>query len=177
MGSISLQAVCSTIYSASDYLGSVTCRHSGLPGWIHEYCYGADRGVPFDSQGFRSRNTRARAHSSLGCKRQGMLHQACTSWWSQAWTVQHAIVLQQRMTLTHGVKAHMDACCAAFSVGKLASCMSLQEYVNGQLKNKYGDAFIRGNNGESSKRRVAAGSLDWKLVPRQRVGRQAYQAA
>jgi hypothetical protein len=23
-----------------------------------------------------------------------------------------------------------------------------QEYVNGQLKNKYGDAFIRGNNGE-----------------------------
>ena len=24
----------------------------------------------------------------------------------------------------------------------------LQEYVNGQLKNKYGDAFIRGNNGE-----------------------------
>jgi U6 snRNA-associated Sm-like protein LSm6 len=25
---------------------------------------------------------------------------------------------------------------------------SPQEYVNGQLKNKYGDAFIRGNNGE-----------------------------
>ena len=24
----------------------------------------------------------------------------------------------------------------------------LQEYVNGQLKNKFGDAFIRGNNGE-----------------------------
>lgn len=23
---------------------------------------------------------------------------------------------------------------------------SFQEYVNGQLKNKYGDAFIRGNN-------------------------------
>ena len=23
-----------------------------------------------------------------------------------------------------------------------------QEYVGGQLKNKYGDAFIRGNNGE-----------------------------
>ena len=23
----------------------------------------------------------------------------------------------------------------------------LQEYVNGQLKNKFGDAFIRGNNG------------------------------
>ena len=28
----------------------------------------------------------------------------------------------------------------------------VQEYVNGQLKNKYGDAFIRGNNGESHKR-------------------------
>lgn len=25
-----------------------------------------------------------------------------------------------------------------------------QEYVNGQLKNKYGDAFIRGNNGTST---------------------------
>jgi len=25
-----------------------------------------------------------------------------------------------------------------------------EEYVNGQLKNKYGDAFIRGNNGECS---------------------------
>ena len=24
-----------------------------------------------------------------------------------------------------------------------------EEYVNGQLKNKYGDAFIRGNNGQS----------------------------
>ena len=26
-----------------------------------------------------------------------------------------------------------------------------EEYVNGQLKNKYGDAFIRGNNGVSSR--------------------------
>ena len=25
-----------------------------------------------------------------------------------------------------------------------------EEYVNGQLKAKYGDTFIRGNNGESS---------------------------
>lgn len=25
-----------------------------------------------------------------------------------------------------------------------------EEYVNGQLKNKYGDAFIRGNNGEDT---------------------------
>ena len=34
--------------------------------------------------------------------------------------------------------------------------LGLQEYVNGQLKNKYGDAFIRGNNGE---RTLHAG--DW----------------
>lgn len=27
---------------------------------------------------------------------------------------------------------------------------NMQEYVNGQLKNKFGDAFIRGNNGEMS---------------------------
>ena len=25
-----------------------------------------------------------------------------------------------------------------------------EEYVNGQLKNKYGDAFIRGNNGTNA---------------------------
>jgi len=25
-----------------------------------------------------------------------------------------------------------------------------EEYVNGQLKNKYGDAFIRGNNGTTT---------------------------
>lgn len=25
-----------------------------------------------------------------------------------------------------------------------------EEYVNGQLKNKYGDAFLRGNNGKST---------------------------
>lgn len=24
-----------------------------------------------------------------------------------------------------------------------------EEYVNGQLKNKYGDAFLRGNNGKN----------------------------
>ena len=28
-----------------------------------------------------------------------------------------------------------------------------EEYQNGQLKNKYGDAFIRGNNGKFNKRR------------------------
>ena len=30
----------------------------------------------------------------------------------------------------------------------LATHPAPQEYVNGQLKSKYGDAFIRGNNGE-----------------------------
>ncbi|KAG7030535.1 Sm-like protein LSM36B, partial [Cucurbita argyrosperma subsp. argyrosperma] len=36
-----------------------------------------------------------------------------------------------------------------------------EEYVNGQLKNKYGDAFIRGNNVlyiSTSKRTLAEGS-------------------
>lgn len=31
----------------------------------------------------------------------------------------------------------------------LTTLVCVQEYVNGQLKNKYGDVFIRGNNGES----------------------------
>lgn len=31
-----------------------------------------------------------------------------------------------------------------------------EEYVNGQLKNKYGDAFIRGNNGKPCGYRVLA---------------------
>lgn len=29
-----------------------------------------------------------------------------------------------------------------------------EEYVNGQLKNKYGDAFIRGNNGKKSLKNI-----------------------
>lgn len=36
-----------------------------------------------------------------------------------------------------------------------------EEYVNGQLKNKYGDAFIRGNNAlyiSTSKRTLTDGS-------------------
>ncbi|TEA34791.1 hypothetical protein DBR06_SOUSAS11910013, partial [Sousa chinensis] len=33
-----------------------------------------------------------------------------------------------------------------------------EEYVNGQLKNKYGDAFIRGNNADNSSQ-LAAGSV------------------
>lgn len=48
-------------------------------------------------------------------------------------------------------------CTFAVSVGVLA-CLDgymniaieqTEEYVNGQLKNKYGDAFLRGNNGKS----------------------------
>ena len=36
-----------------------------------------------------------------------------------------------------------------------------QEYSNGQLKNKYGDAFIRGNNGA----RLVARSLHLPCIP------------
>ena len=44
-----------------------------------------------------------------------------------------------------------------FNISGVLSCLDgymnialeqTEEYVNGQLKNKYGDAFIRGNNGE-----------------------------
>ena len=36
-----------------------------------------------------------------------------------------------------------------------------EEYVNGQLKNKYGDCFIRGNNGGCCCVPVACGALHW----------------
>ncbi|PON50568.1 LSM domain/archaea-type [Trema orientale] len=42
-----------------------------------------------------------------------------------------------------------------------------EEYVNGQLKNKYGDAFIRGNNVlyiSTSKRTVADGAWHCHLI-------------
>ena len=40
-----------------------------------------------------------------------------------------------------------------------------EEYVNGQLKNKYGDAFIRGNNGKQGQ--TFMGCCRWvpKLSP------------
>lgn len=39
-----------------------------------------------------------------------------------------------------------------------------EEYVNGQLKNKYGDAFIRGNNGNNQKIFVFFFSLKVSLI-------------
>ena len=36
-----------------------------------------------------------------------------------------------------------------------------EEYVNGQLKNKYGDAFIRGNNGNSQRFYTCLLLLNW----------------
>lgn len=41
-----------------------------------------------------------------------------------------------------------------------------EEYVNGQLKAKYGDAFIRGNNGASSRRVRAADHRGARVLPR-----------
>ena len=38
-----------------------------------------------------------------------------------------------------------------------------EEYVNGQLKNKYGDAFIRGNNGRSLMFTVASYELSMSV--------------
>jgi len=40
-----------------------------------------------------------------------------------------------------------------------------EEYVNGQLKNKYGDAFIRGNNGTYSLMNLLLNARQgWKIV-------------
>ena len=36
-----------------------------------------------------------------------------------------------------------------------------EEYVNGQLKNKYGDAFIRGNNGKPMHNHVLTHGFMW----------------
>jgi len=40
-----------------------------------------------------------------------------------------------------------------------------EEYVNGQLKNKYGDAFIRGNNGTCNLMNLLLNARQgWKIV-------------
>lgn len=43
-----------------------------------------------------------------------------------------------------------------------------EEYVNGQKRRSYGDAFVRGNNGKSSRTlptlRITIGSLQYCLV-------------
>lgn len=38
-----------------------------------------------------------------------------------------------------------------------------EEYVNGQLKNKYGDAFIRGNNGTNVGNAIFFFYIFWKI--------------
>jgi hypothetical protein len=45
-------------------------------------------------------------------------------------------------------------------------CLCLQEYVDGQLKNKYGDAFIRGNNGKNLGHtgRLSSASHGWVAI-------------
>lgn len=40
-----------------------------------------------------------------------------------------------------------------------------EEYVNGQLKNKYGDCFIRGNNGENGIQRAGLRWSTWFSLP------------
>lgn len=60
-------------------------------------------------------------------------------------------VLQQQLALPRSVPVVL----APLTTAPASLCpWLLQEYVNGQLKNKYGDVFIRGNNGE----RPAAGT-------------------
>lgn len=58
-----------------------------------------------------------------------------------------------------------------FSLGVLA-CLDgymniaveqTEEYVNGQLKNKYGDAFLRGNNGKFQSLSSLLSLAQWNL--------------
>jgi hypothetical protein len=56
---------------------------------------------------------------------------------------------------------------------RAATALLLQEYVNGQLKNKYGDAFIRGNNGECSREEAGSRALACAL----RAGAETVGAA
>lgn len=68
-------------------------------------------------------------------------------------------VMTRPSFITYPVRSNVKSvhCTFAVSVGVLA-CLDgymniaieqTEEYVNGQLKNKYGDAFLRGNNGKS----------------------------
>ncbi|KAG6434199.1 hypothetical protein SASPL_105821 [Salvia splendens] len=55
------------------------------------------------------------------------------------------------VTLCFGVSSWLCACYPSSILACLDGYMNIameqtEEYVNGQLKNKYGDAFIRGNN-------------------------------
>lgn len=45
----------------------------------------------------------------------------------------------------HGLSAGVLACLDGYMN---IAIEQTEEYVNGQLKNKYGDAFLRGNNGK-----------------------------
>ena len=51
------------------------------------------------------------------------------------------------LTATKSVSAGVLACLDGYMNIALEQT---EEYVNGQLKNKYGDAFIRGNNGNGT---------------------------
>lgn len=46
----------------------------------------------------------------------------------------------------HGLSAGVLACLDGYMN---IAIEQTEEYVNGQLKNKYGDAFLRGNNGKA----------------------------
>ncbi|MEQ2236684.1 U4/U6-U5 snRNP complex subunit lsm6 [Ilyodon furcidens] len=57
------------------------------------------------------------------------------------------------MSITNVIRITADVCQCAGVLACLDGYMNIaieqtEEYVNGQLKNKYGDAFLRGNNGK-----------------------------
>lgn len=75
-------------------------------------------------------------------------------WWSSstlAWTTEVAC-LRALLPLAHAELANRRTGVLACLDGFMNIAMEqTEEYVNGQLKAKYGDAFIRGNNGATTR--------------------------
>ena len=63
----------------------------------------------------------------------------------------------------HGERAGVLACLDGYMN---IAMEQTEEYVNGQLKAKYGDTFIRGNNGTPPPRSTARWSPDPPRPPR-----------
>lgn len=57
----------------------------------------------------------------------------------------YASSLNHKFTI-HGLPSGVLACLDGYMN---IAIEQTEEYVNGQLKNKYGDAFLRGNNGKT----------------------------
>lgn len=72
------------------------------------------------------------------------------------------LLLSRALRLRRNAASAHGCCLPLLSTPGILACLDgymniameqTEEYVNGQLKNKYGDCFIRGNNGEAALRR------------------------